>query len=266
VSRTRPVILQALRPEKSRNHLRRHGHELCPVGGRCRQKERAPFELLHENLITSVIDRVHRQAVVTLVREDEQRRSIGADANLFLANAPELRGTRTHVDRRQVDDDACGPGRNESGKHDGVLVRRAHDVMRSGPVVLLGAEDALAYEHEHELPATRRANHPPLVHGPPGDQCRSRLSPLAHERAIGSRNSATNVTTSESFAGHSVFGSLFWNAVHCANVEGCSVKSGLNPMGVTSIAVSRSPSDRESRGPSSHARAARPAHAASARP
>ena len=33
---------------------------------------------------------------------------------------------------------------------------------------------------------------------------------------MGSRNAATNVTTSESFAGQSVFGSLFRNAVHCA--------------------------------------------------
>jgi hypothetical protein len=63
------------------------------------------------------------------------------------------------------------------------------------------------------------------AHGPPGVHCLSKPSALAQARAIGSRNSPRKATTSESFAGHSVW-TLLRNAVHCANVDGCSVKSG----------------------------------------
>src|SRR6187402_1086971 len=81
--------------------------------------------------------------------------------------------------------------------------------------------------------------HAPAVHGPPGDQRLSKLSPLAQVRAIGSRNSARDVTTSESFAGDSAFGSLLRNALHCAAVDACSVNSGVNAIGATSMSVSR---------------------------
>ena len=56
---------------------------------------------------------------------------------------------------------------------------------------------------------------------------------------MGSRNSERNGTTSASASGHSVFGSFLRNAVHCASVDACSVKSGVNAIGATSIAVSR---------------------------
>jgi hypothetical protein len=58
------------------------------------------------------------------------------------------------------------------------------------------------------------AVHVPRVHGPPAVQRPSKPSPRSQARAIGSKSSVRNGTTSESFAGHSVFGSLFRNAVH----------------------------------------------------
>src|SRR5690606_4602311 len=78
-----------------------------------------------------------------------------------------------------------------------------------------------------------------VVHGPPGDQRCSKLSPAAQARAIGSRNCERNGTTSASLSGHSVFGSFFRKAVHCATVDVCSVNSGVKAIGSTSMAVSR---------------------------
>ena len=60
-------------------------------------------------------------------------------------------------------------------------------------------------------------HHEPVIHPPPRGQRRLKLSPAAQARTTGSRNSARNVTTSESVAGHSLFGSLARNAAHCAS-------------------------------------------------
>jgi hypothetical protein len=42
-------------------------------------------------------------------------------------------------------------------------------------------------------------------------------------RAIGRRNSTRSGTTRESRSGHSLFGSFFLNAVHCASVDAFQV-------------------------------------------
>jgi hypothetical protein len=85
----------------------------------------------------------------------------------------------------------------------------------------------------------RRLFYEPVSHGPCGVHRSSKVSPLAEAQATGRRKSERNDTTSESFSGHCAFGSLFRKAAYCASVDVCSVKSGVNAIGATSMPVSR---------------------------
>jgi hypothetical protein len=46
-----------------------------------------------------------------------------------------------------------------------------------------------------------QAGHELVLHGPPGDQCRSKLSPLARARAIGSKNPKVVARHAEAICG-----------------------------------------------------------------